>query len=75
MVCADLKRNKAVVSETGEPVVVSWEKMSKSKHNGVDPHEMFKTYGTDTTRLLILADVSPTSHRNWNSNSKCLYLE
>lgn len=44
--------------------------MSKSKYNGVDPEDMFKEYGTDTTRLLILADVAPTSHRNWNSNSK-----
>lgn len=55
--------------ETGDPVAISWEKMSKSKHNGVDPEEMFREYGTDTTRLLILADVAPTSHRNWNSNS------
>lgn len=44
--------------------------MSKSKHNGVDPSDMFKQYGVDTTRLLILADVAPTSPRNWNSNSK-----
>lgn len=43
--------------------------MSKSKHNGVDPEDMFKEYGTDTTRLLILADVAPQSHRNWNTNS------
>nr|CAD7569835.1 unnamed protein product [Timema californicum] len=39
--------------------------MSKSKHNGVDPDDMLKDYGIDTTRLLILADVSPTSHRHW----------
>ncbi|XP_018563996.1 probable leucine--tRNA ligase, mitochondrial [Anoplophora glabripennis] len=65
----DLKRNKAVVKETGEPVNISWEKMSKSKFNGVDPDDMFKNYGIDTTRLLILADVAPTSHRNWNSNT------
>lgn len=43
--------------------------MSKSKLNGVDPEEMFSTYGTDTIRLLILADVAPTSQRNWNSAS------
>lgn len=49
---------------------MNWEKMSKSKHNGVDPTDMFDLYGVDTTRLLILADVAPTSHRNWNSNSK-----
>lgn len=60
--------------DTGEAVVVSWEKMSKSKYNGVDPDEMFNEYSTDTTRLLILADVAPTSHRNWNSNSNKLFL-
>lgn len=66
----DLKKNKAVTKDTGEPVVISWEKMSKSKHNGVDPEDMFKEYGTDTSRLLILADVAPRSNRNWNTNSK-----
>ncbi|XP_076272957.1 leucyl-tRNA synthetase, mitochondrial isoform X2 [Rhynchophorus ferrugineus] len=65
----DMKKNKAVCKETGRPVTISWEKMSKSKHNGVNPEDMFNEYGIDTTRLLILADVSPTSHRNWNSNT------
>lgn len=61
----DAKKKKAVHKETNEPVVIAWEKMSKSKHNGVDPDHMFDTYGIDTTRLLVLADVAPTSHRNW----------
>lgn len=65
----DIKKNKAIEKETGAPVVIAWEKMSKSKLNGVEPSDMFKEYGVDTTRLLILADVSPTSHRNWNSNT------
>lgn len=29
--------NKAVLKESGGPVKISWEKMSKSKFNGVDP--------------------------------------
>lgn len=66
------KKNQAVLKETKEPVVMTWEKMSKSKMNGVDPGDMFREYGTDTTRLIILADVAPTSHRNWSSASKCL---
>lgn len=65
----DSKRNKAIHKTTKTPVVMSWEKMSKSKHNGVDPNDMFIEYGVDTTRLLIMADVAPTSHRNWNSNT------
>ncbi|XP_044765914.1 probable leucine--tRNA ligase, mitochondrial [Coccinella septempunctata] len=65
----DSKKNKAIEKKTGAPVVMAWEKMSKSKLNGVEPSDMFEVYGVDTTRLLILADVSPTSHRNWNSNT------
>lgn len=64
-----MKKNIAICKATKEQVVISWEKMSKSKHNGVDPIDMFNEYGVDTTRLLVLADVSPTSHRNWNTNS------
>lgn len=64
------KKNQAITKETKEPVVMTWEKMSKSKLNGVDPDKMFAEYGTDTTRLIVLADVAPTSHRNWSSASK-----
>ncbi|KAH8323945.1 hypothetical protein KR074_000626 [Drosophila pseudoananassae] len=63
------KKNQAVLKETKEQVVMSWEKMSKSKLNGVEPSDMFDEYGTDTTRLIILADVAPTSHRNWSSTT------
>ena len=45
--------------------------MSKSKYNGVNPEDVFKEYGVDTARLLIMADVEPKSNRNWNSNSNC----
>lgn len=68
------KKNQAVLKETNEPVVVTWEKMSKSKMNGVDPADMFREYGSDTTRLIILGDVAPTSHRNWSSASKTIEI-
>ncbi|XP_071445476.1 leucine--tRNA ligase, mitochondrial isoform X2 [Hetaerina americana] len=59
-------RGKVVLEKaTREPVAVSWQKMSKSKHNGVVPSDMMAEHGTDTTRLLVLADVAPTSHRKW----------
>lgn len=64
--------DKFIDKKTKEPVVTTWEKMSKSKHNGVDPSEMFQQYSTDTIRLLMLADVAPTSHRNWSTESKIL---
>uniref|UniRef100_A0A182PRK3 leucine--tRNA ligase n=1 Tax=Anopheles epiroticus TaxID=199890 RepID=A0A182PRK3_9DIPT len=62
----DEKANKAVERATGEPVTMLWEKMSKSKHNGVDPLEVLREHGCDALRLILLADVAPTSHRNWS---------
>ena len=50
-------------------MVVTWEKMSKSKFNGVEPETVWSEQGIDTTRLLILADVSPISSRNWSKDS------
>ncbi|KAF7987914.1 hypothetical protein HCN44_003777 [Aphidius gifuensis] len=61
--------NKYVNKNTGMPVLTNWEKMSKSKYNGVDPMEMFDEYGADTTRLIMLADVAPTSSRNWSNET------
>jgi leucyl-tRNA synthetase len=66
----DLKKGKGVDKATGDPVIVTWEKMSKSKLNGVDPVEVIGEFGCDTTRLIMLADVAPTSSRNWSSDSK-----
>lgn len=62
----DAKKGKAVEKSSGKPVTVLWEKMSKSKFNGVDPVDMINVHGCDTTRLIMLADVAPTSHRNWS---------
>lgn len=55
---------------TGEPILVQWEKMSKSKYNGENPQRLLTTYGCDTTRLLILADVPPATSRKWSDASK-----
>lgn len=63
-----------VEKATQEPVAASWEKMSKSKFNGVDPSEMMSAYSTDTIRLIILADVAPTSQRNWTKDSEFAIL-
>ncbi|XP_026731314.1 probable leucine--tRNA ligase, mitochondrial [Trichoplusia ni] len=51
---------------TGELVLTQWEKMSKSKYNGENPERLLSTYGCDTTRLLILADVPPATPRRWS---------
>uniref|UniRef100_A0A336LSB9 leucine--tRNA ligase n=1 Tax=Culicoides sonorensis TaxID=179676 RepID=A0A336LSB9_CULSO len=65
----DSKKGKAIEKSTGAPVILDWEKMSKSKFNGVDPAEVIKEMGCDSLRLIMLADVAPTSHRNWSSTT------
>jgi leucyl-tRNA synthetase len=40
--------------QTGELLEVSYDKMSKSKYNGVDPAKVIETYGADTARMFIL---------------------
>lgn len=64
------KQNRAEETVTGMPVHIEWEKMSKSKKNGVDPSELFEEYSVDSIRLIMLADVLPRSPRNWSKDSK-----
>ncbi|VDP07405.1 unnamed protein product [Soboliphyme baturini] len=62
-----VKKDGAVLrEESGKIVTFKWEKMSKSKHNGVNPLAILDEYGRDFTRLLVMANVSPQSFRNWN---------
>jgi leucyl-tRNA synthetase len=51
---------KPLIKDTQQAPNVSWEKMSKSKHNGVDPTSCISSYGSDTVRahMLFLAPVS-----------------
>lgn len=66
-----IKRGKTYFAKDGDyPVTATWEKMSKSKLNGVEPKSTISEFGVDTMRLLILSSVAPTSNRNWNSDSK-----
>ena len=45
-----------------------FEKMSKSKLNGIDPEFMVDLYGIDFTRLFIINFVHPKSDRNFSCN-------
>lgn len=57
----------------GGRVEVTWEKMSKSKHNGLDPQEVVQQYGVGTVRLYTLYAAPPEQDILWNvkSETKC----
>ena len=52
--------------DTGEPLQVFYEKMSKSKYNGVDPQEVLAKYGADTARMFILFKAPPEKDLEWD---------
>ncbi|WP_040654799.1 leucine--tRNA ligase [Rubidibacter lacunae] len=51
---------------TGEPLSVFYEKMSKSKLNGVDPLAVIATHGADTARLFVLFKAPPEKDLEWD---------
>ncbi|HXW29782.1 MAG TPA: leucine--tRNA ligase, partial [Xanthobacteraceae bacterium] len=51
---------------TGEPLVIGpIEKMSKSKHNTVDPDDIIAEFGADTARWFMLMDSPPDGDVIW----------
>jgi leucyl-tRNA synthetase len=51
---------------SGEVLEVFYEKMSKSKHNGVDPAVVIDRYGADTARMFILFKAPPEKDLEWD---------
>ena len=51
---------------SGEPLEVLFEKMSKSKYNGVDPAAVIDRYGADTARMFILFKAPPEKDLEWD---------
>lgn len=47
-------------------VEATWEKMSKSKFNGIDPAGLVERYGADATRLFVLFRAPPTMALEWD---------
>ena len=58
--------DKPIEKSSGKQLVVSWEKMSKSKYNGVDPVPVIDEYGADTVRLFILFKAPPENVLEWD---------
>lgn len=51
---------------TGESLELIYEKMSKSKHNGIDPSTVIDKYGADTARMFILFKAPPEKDLEWD---------
>jgi len=52
--------------ETGDTLEVVYEKMSKSKYNGVAPGDVIGKYGADTARMFILFKAPPEKDLEWD---------
>ena len=53
---------------TGEKIQIIYEKMSKSKYNGVDPTLVIDKYGADTARMFILFKAPPEKDLEWDDS-------
>lgn len=60
------KDGSVIIRATGEVPTTVWEKMSKSKFNGVDPDKMIRRYGADVTRLASLFMAPPEQALEWD---------
>mmetsp|Transcript_6137 Transcript_6137/g.9588 ORF Transcript_6137/g.9588 Transcript_6137/m.9588 type:complete len:865 (-) Transcript_6137:419-3013(-) len=56
-------------SKNGEKYQVSWEKMSKSKYNGIDPDSVLDEHGADATRLAMLFSAPPEAQLEWDEGA------
>ena len=61
--------NNFFEKNTTDKLTKEFEKMSKSKMNGIEPQQMIKEYGVDFTRLFLINFVHPRSDRNFLCNN------
>lgn len=69
-----LQGDQPLIKGTSEVPLVSYEKMSKSKHNGADPSECIRRHGADSTRAHILFQAPLADVLNWDE-SKIVGIE
>ncbi|KAI9813814.1 MAG: Leucyl-tRNA synthetase, mitochondrial [Pycnora praestabilis] len=60
---------KPMLKATGEVPTISYEKMSKSKYNGVDPATCISKYGADATRAHMLFQAPVSEVLEWDEHS------
>jgi leucyl-tRNA synthetase len=59
----------AIMRESGAQVQVGRvQKMSKSKHNTVDPRHIIEQFGADTARLFMMSDSPPERDLEWTDS-------
>jgi leucyl-tRNA synthetase len=64
----DLREGKAFLKEDGSEVeIIPSAKMSKSKHNVVDPVDIIQSFGADTARWFVLSDSPPERDVEWTA--------
>ncbi|CAH8492977.1 unnamed protein product [Heterobilharzia americana] len=59
------KTVKYYEKETNSQLEMYWDKMSKSKLNGIDPTEVVERHGMDIVRITMLTNVGPHRARKW----------
>jgi leucyl-tRNA synthetase len=60
--------SKPIIIATGETANVSFEKMSKSKYNGVNPTTCIDMYGADATRAHMLFQAPASEVLEWDES-------
>ena len=63
---AVVDRNSPLDPETGDKLDVFYEKMSKSKYNGVAPEDVIEQYGVDTARMFAMFKAPPEKDLEWD---------
>ncbi|KAF3894244.1 Leucyl-tRNA synthetase [Trichophyton interdigitale] len=59
-------KGSPVLTGTQIPANISFEKMSKSKYNGVDPNTCIENYGADATRAHVLFSAPVSEVLEWD---------
>lgn len=58
--------NQPKVKSSGVPTDIRYEKMSKSKYNGIDPTDFISKHGADATRAHMLFQAPVADVLNWD---------